>query len=319
MSTEQLTGRIFDIQRMSLHDGPGIRTTVFFKGCNLRCFWCHNPESYKKGKELQYFAERCIGCGLCVSKCQYRCHSIDQKTGVHTFLRDNCENCGQCASVCPSGSLVLSGSDWSVPDLVSEVMRDKPFFDNSGGGITASGGEPLLQHEFLKAFWDQLREKHVHTAIESALNVPFSAIEDVLPYTDLFLVDFKHPDANEHENITGSSNELILHNIKLLDQTGIEYCIRIPIIPGVNDTVDTMAAFDKVIGNLKNPTHVELMPYHKYGLGKYNSMGLDTSKQDGLDAPAEEQLFQLANAFTSIQVEFRSGPQKNVVNRRSKA
>jgi len=318
MNTKQLTGRIFDIQRMSLHDGPGIRTTVFFKGCNLRCFWCHNPESHKKAKELQFFAERCIGCGLCVSQCQYGCHSIDQKTGAHIFSRDNCHNCGRCACVCPSGSLVFSGSDWTVPDLVSEVMRDKPFFDNSGGGITASGGEPFLQHEFLSAFFYQLKEKHIHTAIETALNVPFSAIEDVLPYTDLFLVDLKHPDAYEHEKITGCSNELILNNIKSLDRKGVEYCIRIPIIPGVNDTVDIMSEFDKVIGNLKNPTHVELMPYHKYGLGKYSSMGLDTSKQDGLDVPTEEKLFQLANAFTCIQVEFRSGPQKRVISRKSK-
>lgn len=319
MSTNPLTGRIFDIQRMSLHDGPGIRTTVFFKGCNLRCFWCHNPESYKKSKELQYFAQKCIACGLCVSQCQYGCHSIDQNTGVHSFLRDSCHNCGRCASVCPSRSLVFTGSDWSIANLISEVMRDKPFFDNSGGGVTASGGEPLLQYEFLAAFFHKLKEKHIHTVIESALNVPFSAIEAVLAYTDLFLVDFKHPDANEHEKITGSSNELILHNINLLDQSGVKYCIRIPIIPGVNDTVETMTAFDKIIGNLKNPTHVELMPYHDYGIGKYNSMGLDTSKQDGLDAPLEEELLQLADAFTSIPVEFRSGSQKIVIHQKAKA
>lgn len=298
------TGNIFDIQRMSLHDGPGIRTTIFMKGCSLHCFWCQNPEGIHMKPEIQFFPDRCIGCGECASVC--RLHQVDIQKHLHNFQRADCVGCGRCASVCPAGSLVLSGKEWSVDALLEEALRDRPFY-GAVGGVTVSGGEPLLQYEFITKFLQRLQEEGVHTAVESALNVPFSAIESVRPYVSLFIIDMKHPDNQKHKKYTGCGNKQILKNIRSLDDTDSDYKIRIPVVPGVNDDLDTMNAFDRFFSSLKRIYSVELMPYHAFGLGKYSSLDMNTSTQQGLATPSAEHLTELAKALTHACVEFRNG------------
>lgn len=306
METSQIYGTIFDIQRMSLHDGPGIRTTVFFKGCSMHCFWCHNPESLMPGSNIQFFSDRCIGCRLCETVCKEQCHQFDS-SGIHMFNRDNCKKCGNCVQICPSGSLAKTGEKVTLEELVDMVSRDKAFYDHSGGGVTASGGEPLLQSKFICRFFQVLKSRGIHTAIETALNVPSKALMDILPYTDFVFADMKHPDSSAHKAITGARNEQILQNFSILDESGQTYAIRIPIIPGVNDTEKIMRAFQSNIRKLKHPMYVELMPYHEFGVGKYDSLSADRSRLDTIHPPSKERMMQLATCFDSIKVIFRDG------------
>lgn len=306
METSEIYGTIFDIQRMSLHDGPGIRTTVFFKGCSMRCFWCHNPESLIPGPNIQFFTDRCIGCRLCETVCPETCHCFND-SGAHIFQRNNCKKCGKCAKICPSGSLVKTGEKVTLEELVSLVSRDKAFYDHSGGGVTASGGEPLLQSKFLSAFFQTLKVQGIHTAMETALNVPEEALMDVLPHTDFFFADMKHPDSAIHKALTGAANERILQNFSILDKSGLPYAIRIPVIPGVNDTEEVMRAFQANIRKLRHPMYLELMPYHEFGIGKYDSLSADRSRLDTIHPPSGEKLMQLAACFDSIKVIFRDG------------
>lgn len=314
METKELTGRIFDIQRMSLHDGPGIRTTVFFKGCSLRCFWCHNPESIRFALEIQYFPDRCIGCGLCREACELGCHQFDAQSGQHLFQRERCISCGRCAGVCPAQSLVLSGKDWQVEALVKEVLRDRPFYEQSQGGVTASGGEPLLQPDFVACFFHRLHQKGIHTALETALYVPEGALQQVLPEVDFLLADLKYPEAEGHRRAVGADNEQILKNLQLVDQSDVVYCVRIPVIPGVNDQDDVMRQFEAVLRPLKRLPYVELMPYHDFGLGKYDSLARDSSRQAGMTAPTKDRLIELAKQLHSHTVIFRNGSKQITVN-----
>lgn len=307
MDRKQSYGTIFDIQRMSLHDGPGIRTTVFFKGCAMRCFWCHNPESLSPGADMQYFAARCIRCGLCREVCAQGCHQLDAAANTHSYLRADCIKCGKCADICPSGSLVKTGYEISPEELTGRLLRDKPFFDHSGGGVTASGGEPLLQAAFVSRLFQMLKKEGVHTAVETALYVPSASLQEVIPDTDFFLADLKHPDPLVHEAVTGVRNEQILRNILLLDQSNVPYCVRIPVIPGVNDTAEVMGAFQTFLKKLENPLYLELMPYHTYGVGKYGSLSKDHARLDALHPPAKEHLIRLAKCFDTLKVLFRDG------------
>ncbi len=306
METSKNYGMIFDIQRMSLHDGPGIRTTIFFKGCSMHCFWCHNPESLTPGVNIQFFSDRCIGCHLCETVCEEQCHRFDSR-GIHVFDRSSCIKCGKCADICPSGSLVKTGEKVALEELADLVCRDKAFFDNSGGGVTASGGEPLLQSEFIAGLFRILKARGINTAIETALNVPSEALKNVLACTDFFFADMKHPDSSIHKSLTGVGNEQIIRNFSLLDESGLPYAIRIPVIPGVNDTEGIMRAFQNNIRKLQNPLYLELMPYHEFGIGKYDSLAADRSKLDTIHPPSREKLMQLAACFDSLKVVFRDG------------
>lgn len=307
MEKNQPDGTIFDIQRMSLHDGPGIRTTVFLKGCSMSCFWCHNPESISSGADIQFFDSRCIGCQLCRDVCVHGCHQFDPGNGSHLFLRKNCIQCGCCAAVCPSGSLVKTGYSMPADELADILSRDKPFFDSSGGGVTVSGGEPLLQPDFVSGLFLLLRTGGIHTAVETALNVSPESLKKVFPVTDLFLADLKHPDSRAHRAAVGVGNERILQNLSLLDKSGLAYCIRIPVICGINDTEEVMRAFGSIIEKLNNPLYLELMPYHEYGVGKYGSLSRDHHRLDALHPPSKEHLIRLAECFDSLPVLFRDG------------
>ena len=268
--------RIFDLQRFSLHDGPGIRTNVFFKGCNLRCVWCHNPESQKPENELLYYADKCVGCGACRAVCS-------------RAFTSECRADGKCISVCKHGAREISGKTVSVEEILLSVKRDSPYYSRSGGGITLSGGEPLLQHKAACFLLEECKRAGIHTAIETAGNVPFSAIREVMPVTDLFLFDIKGMDPVRHKRNTGVTNELILDNaVKTAAlHSGVRF--RMPYVPGFND--DEAASVAGFAKKLNVP--LELMAYHNIGLGKYRSLNR-TCETEKIIPPSPEEMRETA-------------------------
>lgn len=281
-----MQGKIFDIQRFSVHDGPGIRTTIFFKGCNLRCFWCHNPESLSTGQEVQYLAMKCIGCGKCVACCPQACHSMPD--GLHCYNRTACTSCGECVAVCPAEALSYVGKPYTVQEILEIALRDKPFYQNSGGGVTCSGGEPMLQHGFLRELLAASRGEGLHTAVDTAGNVPFGWFEELLPFTDLFLYDVKCMDETRHMEATGVSNRLILENIVKLSGAGASIWVRIPVIPTVNDSLENMRQCADFLRPLAGIQKVELLTFHRLGGGKYESVGRTYGARELVPATKEK-------------------------------
>lgn len=262
-------GKIFNIQRYCTHDGPGIRTTVFLKGCPLSCAWCHNPESKRTESEIHYIGSRCLGCGACVAVCPAHCHTMEN--GEHRFERANCTHCKKCVSVCPS-ALTEVGKDVSVEEVIAEVMEDKIFY-RSDGGLTLSGGEPLLQAEFSLALIKRAKENGLTTCIETSGFAPFDVLEGFLPYVDLFLFDYKLTDSELHRKYTGVDNKTILENLFKIDGLGAKTVLRCPIIPGVNDTDEHFLGIASVANRLKNVQKIEIEPAHTIGESKYVQMG----------------------------------------------
>jgi pyruvate formate lyase activating enzyme len=290
----ELQGWVFNIQRFSIHDGPGIRTTVFLKGCSLNCFWCHNPEGIKGKKELRYYDNLCIGCGDCAAVCPEGAQVMEQ--GGHVFYRDKCTLCGKCVEVCPSGALEWSARRMAVSEVMKQVMADKPFYRSSAGGMTLSGGEPLVQLDFAYALLEACRADGVHTAIETAGNYPWSSLERVLPLTDLVMMDIKHLDREKHRQTTGAGIELILENARRLIETDKPVIFRIPVIPGVNDSAREIGDIRDFVQGLKEkskaPISLELLPFHPLASSKYSSLGLDNpiAGLKSLDTQVLEQL-----------------------------
>ena len=248
---------IFDIQRNSFVDGPGIRTTVFFKGCNLRCRWCHNPESQSFEKQMMFYKDKCTGCG----KCREVCPNHLKK----------CDFCGKCELYCPADARKVCGREYTPAEVFAEVIKDKAFYDNSGGGVTFSGGECMLQLDFLCEILEKCKATSIHTAVDTAGNVPWESFEKILPFTDLFLYDIKAFGAELHRKGTGVSNELILENLKNLSGRA-DIIVRIPVIGGYNDNdeeIRQIADFLKQIKIIK----AELLPYHAMGEHKYTALG----------------------------------------------
>lgn len=281
-----MDGILFDIQRFSVHDGPGIRTTVFFKGCNLRCFWCHNPESVSSQREIQFLEPKCIGCGKCAAVCPKGCHAMAE--GGRVYSRDLCLLCGKCAEACPSEALTVAGRRYTSEEVLDIVVRDAPFYRNSGGGMTCSGGEPMLQIHFLEELLRGAKAAGLHTAVDTAGNVPFAHFERILPYTDLFLYDVKCAGEAEHVRATGVGNTLILENLGKLSRAGAEIWVRIPVIPGVNDTLENMRSTADLLSGLPGVKLVELLTFHRLGGGKYESLGRTYSAIDLVQAPKEK-------------------------------
>lgn len=276
------TARIFDIQRFSLHDGPGIRTTVFFKGCNLRCLWCHNPESQRVGNELLFYKEKCVGCGACKAVCA-------------RALTPECRNECVCVSACKHGAREQSGREEDTAEIVRICLRDRPFYETSGGGVTLSGGEPLLQPEAAFEILSACRTENVHTAIETAGNVPWDVLDRMLPVTDLFLFDIKGIYPALHQKNTGVSNEGILENARRLAETAAEVRFRMPYVPGYNDNeAQAVAAFAKACGR-----PLELMAYHNIAAGKYEALGR-TYETAHVTPPAPETVQALAGSLGAI-------------------
>jgi pyruvate formate lyase activating enzyme len=290
-----MNGIVFNIQRYSIHDGPGVRTTVFLKGCNLRCFWCHNPESALAAPEVQFFPEKCIACGACVEVCQHGAQQLQD--GQRIYQRDLCAQCMECIDECFSGALVVAGEASTVDEILQKVAADREYYRHSGGGVTFSGGEPLLQREFLLELLKGSQAQGFHCAVDTAGNVPWDWLAEVLPFTDLFLYDIKAFDAALHQKVTGVSNSRILENLASLAQSGKEIWIRIPVIPGVNDNSKEMSSIASYLEKLQIIRWVELLPFHTLGSEKFASLGREYPAR-GLAAPSKQKMTELMKIFT---------------------
>lgn len=264
---------IFDIKRFAVHDGPGIRTTVFFKGCPLRCKWCHNPESVSAAPVMGYYAHKCLGCGSCVSACTQNAHIIED--GIHKFIRGKCIACGACVSECPAKALELYGRFTDTESIIKTLTEDKIFYDTSGGGITLSGGECLLQPEGCAEILRAMKESGINTAVDTCGNIPRSALDTVIPYTDIFLYDLKHIDSEKHRTGTGVENGLILDNLKYLSGSGQKIEIRIPLIVGYND--GAISEIGNYLKELRGITAVKILPYHNFAGSKYEAIGAENT------------------------------------------
>lgn len=268
-----MSGTIFDIKHFAVHDGPGIRTTVFFKGCPLRCVWCHNPESLSKNTQLGYVSQNCTACKRCASVCPTGAHTVEN--GTHAFSREKCIKCGKCAEVCYGKNLTLYGREATVEEIISDVLVDEDFYESSGGGITLSGGECLIQADFCEELLKAAKEKKLHTAVDTSGFAPRESLEKVVPYTDLFLYDVKAFDEEVHKRCTGVSNKIILDNLIYLDGIGAQIEIRIPLVPEYNTTeIEKIGGFLK---DLKSVLGVRILPYHNYALTKYESLGMENT------------------------------------------
>ncbi len=266
-----VTGVIFDIKKFAIHDGPGIRTTVFLKGCPLRCVWCHNPESQAAGPVLAQFPRNCIGCGKCLSNCPRG--ALSQGETQIIIDRARCQSCGACTRECYAEALVLHGREATVAEVLAEVEKDRPFYDNSGGGMTLSGGEPLMQVDFTRALLQAAKQSGLHTVLDTCGYAAWECFERVLPYTDLVFFDVKSADAQQHRHATGHDNRLILENLARVAHHGVGLQVRVPTVPGYNASVPAMEAIARVVSALPGPPPVELLRYHRLGEGKYETLG----------------------------------------------
>lgn len=288
-----MKGLVFDIQRFSISDGPGIRTTVFLKGCSLKCKWCHNPESISSRIQMQTFFHKCINCGTCFMICENHAHEVSDDLRV--FHQERCRLCGECVSHCYSKSLIISGREMTVSEVMEEIKKDRTFYVDSRGGVTFSGGEPLLQSRYLKEILEECKKENIHTAVDTAGNVPFKAFLDVMDDTDLFLFDLKMMDREKHKEYTGASNDLILENLKKLAALRKRILIRIPVIPGVNDQKEEIRKMTDFIKALDIEA-VELLPYHNLGGSKYESLSIPYELTE-LKTPSKEEMTVLGELF----------------------
>jgi len=263
---------IFDIKRYAINDGPGIRVVIFFKGCNLHCSWCHNPESISSKVEKMYAPAKCIKCGSCVAACPEKAISMSPD-GVITNP-DLCKVCGKCADVCPTKAIEMSGRLMTVPEIMDIIEKERIFFDQSGGGVTFSGGEPLIHTKMLIELLDECRKRKIHTAVDTAGNVSIETILEVSKRTDLFLYDLKMMDSDLHKKWINSGNEMILQNLKAISEAGAQIIIRIPLIGGVNDSIENIEQTAKFISELVgDKKEVNLLPYHNIAQNKYMKLG----------------------------------------------
>jgi pyruvate formate lyase activating enzyme len=280
-------GWVFNIQRYSLHDGPGIRTTVFLKGCPLRCLWCCNPESQRPAPEIVFWPERCIRCDACLAACPENAIEIGSQ-GERQVLVERCTLCGRCVDVCCSGALDQIGKLMTVAEVLAEVEQDRPFYDESGGGMTLSGGEPTSQPEFSRRLLQGCRGREIHTAIESCGHAPWSVWQALLPYLDLILYDLKETDPERHRRGTGESNEVVLDNLRRLTQSGKRVIVRRPVIPGYNDDPKSMHDLGRIVQSLGGIEQIDLLPYHRMGQSKYSRLGQQYALGDQPSLKAED-------------------------------
>lgn len=310
----EIKGLVFDIQRWSLHDGPGIRTNIFFKGCPLKCLWCSNPESQEGCRELVSFKDRCIGCGSCVKHCPHQAVRCDGEKKIidYDICRASCypsEQGFSCTSVCYAKALDIMGKRYGVKELMQEIMSDAGIYESSGGGLTVTGGEPLAQPDFLLELLKEAKAQGLHTAMETCGYGKWKDLESCLEYLDFLFMDFKIWDREMHKQYTGVDNELIIENMKRVnqyaEQSGLTVVIRTPVIPGVNDTekeIGQIAAFIKE--QLSAVKTYQLLPYHRLGRGKYESIGKEYQLRD-LEVPGAGEIQALEQVILKQGLEIK--------------
>ena len=296
------TAMLMDVKRFAVHDGPGLRTTLFLKGCSLKCIWCHNPEGISGEKQLAYYAHKCIRCGECVKACPAGVHQLSE--AGHRILRENCIGCGNCETVCPGNAITLFGRQIDVEEAYRIVTEDAIFY-REAGGVTVSGGEPLLHSAFIHALFTKLKAKGIHTAVDTCGNVPWDSFARVLPVTDLFLYDIKHIDLEAHKKLTGADNRRILENLQKLSEAGAKIEIRMPLVPQANADEKTLRGIGAFLQNL-NITRMKILPYHSMARSKYAALDMPDTMPD-VPSPTDEALQNAVALLKSYGINAVSG------------
>jgi len=302
MPDKKPKGLIFDIQRYSIHDGPGIRTLVFMKGCPLSCLWCCNPESWSSSQEIMVSSTKCIGCKRCIEVCPTG--AAEKKNPLEA--NQLCVVCGSCVEACPSTARQLVGRYMSLDEVVEEVEKDRLFYQHSGGGITATGGEPLMQVGFVRMLLKRCQEKGIHTALETCGYAKWEVFKKVLEHVDLLLYDIKHMDTERHRELAGVGNELILQNAKKVARLGKDMIIRVPIIPDRNDSVENMEGVAGFARSLRKVNEIHLLPYHRLGESKYDRLGKNY-KLKGMEPFDKQSLFKQKKIIESYDLKVQVG------------
>jgi len=283
-------GTVFNIQRYSIHDGPGIRTTVFLKGCPLNCWWCQNPESQLSGQEMVFWENRCIGCAACSTICPSGAIQMENKKPVTD--KSKCNLCGECSRICPTQAWKMIGKKMTVEEVLKEIEKDLVFYEESGGGVTFSGGEPLGQSEFLESLLNGCRENKIHIAVDTSGHISWGILNKIHSKVDLFLYDLKIMDNERHKKYTGLSNEIILENLMKLSSVHHNIIVRFPLIPGINDDYQNIKKTGEFLSSLKI-AQVNLLPYHYIGIDKYKKLGKKYKLAD-IQPPSKEKLSEVS-------------------------
>jgi pyruvate formate lyase activating enzyme len=296
-------GIVFDIKKYATDDGPGIRTTIFFKGCPLRCSWCHNPEGQVSTPQLMYRERRCIQCGECEKACmkQVIMHSTERML----IYRDRCNLCGECTQKCPTDSLRIIGKEMDLSEVVKEIEKDRLFYDQSKGGVTISGGEPLMQLDFLREVLRECKAKNIHIAVDTCGYAPREALDKIIDKVDIFLYDIKMIDDRKHLRYTGASNKSILENFERLGENGSSILVRFPVIPGVNDDEENIKNTAQLM-LLHGKKDIHLLPYHRAGIEKYKSLGM-IYRLKRIQPPSDEKLMSIKEQLENFGLKVTIG------------
>ncbi len=298
------TGKIFDIKKYAIHDGPGIRTTVFFKGCPLSCWWCHNPESLSMATQRLYRPERCIGCNECLAACSNG--AIEELEGQPHWTAAACRYCRTCATACPAEAVEFIGKTMTVDEVIAEITKDTLFYDQSSGGVTISGGEPLMQPSFLMQLLDACGKLALHRTLDTSGHVDTRTLLEAATRVDLFLYDLKHMDPEKHYRYTGVANDTILTNLKQLSRQGARIIIRLPVIPGINADEENIDRTGSFVASLVGVTGIHILPYHCAADAKYKNLDLKNKATD-VQRPSEDLIASVARHLESYNLEVKIG------------